>query len=606
MKTALSIIVCVILNNFCYSQIDYSKQWANSGWEYSSDDDSILDVSSKIFNNNDLTYLLKSEYPYHSQGKEIPIYGLLGEDFEKIEFVFTEIKKNDKEGSHYIVKGKTKLKSIINDFKGEITFENATAYSQKNTEEPTTVVLIGSYKLIENSTKKNSGTYIGKIKIILSTKNIYANDILFDTNFSYEEGAVRGFVGVRKNNQNGISQSCIWGFTRFPYQYAKGFDIGDGEEVINIKYAKPWFDYSAQKWDSIINGVNKDFYVHQTDKDKGIHTANIEYIEPEEATWFKLGSIDLENTVIKQLKLNPNKIAKALIVHKELPNNVNETVIVIPEIVEEGEQYFELNSYIVIVNSVTGKIIHQYFESSKTNNWVSDAIKLVEITIDTAPYNVTTGIRAFGIRVRYVGSSQANPYENETISLFIKSENTLKNILKSYDVMNSWGEWDTNCAGEFIDENKVLIISENMTNTYVDILVKSKIIESKSYIDKNGDCDSTEKTTTEKTLLKFNGKEYKENNLSIQKLMLLTKLEAIKKYGTPASIEQFILDDAQGEFRNGISDKYTQKERQSESILIDEVTWEKDKNTWITVWYEVKQGKSVPKDVYVWEKGTEF
>ncbi|MCF6360042.1 MAG: hypothetical protein L3J29_04690, partial [Cyclobacteriaceae bacterium] len=304
--------------------------------------------------------------------------------------------------------------------------------------------------------------------------------------------------------------------------------------------------------------------------------------------------------------LNPNKIATALIVHKELPNNLNETIMVIPEIVDEGEQYFELNSYILIVNSVTGKIVHQYFESSKTNSWVSDAIKLVEITIDTAPYNVKDNIRAFGIRVRYVGSSQANPYENETISLFIKSENTLKNILKKYDVMNSGGEWDTNCAGKFIDENKVLIISENMTNTYVDILVKSKIIESKSYIDENGDCDSTEKITTEKTLLKFNGKEYKENNLSIQKLMLLTKLEAIKKYGTPVSIEQFIIDDAQGEFRNGISGKYTQKERQSQSILIDELTWEKDKNTWITVWYEVKQGKSVPKDVYLWEKGTEF
>ncbi len=97
----------------------------------------------------------------------------------------------------------------------------------------------------------------------------------------------------------------------------------------------------------------------------------------------------------------------------------------------------------------------------------------------------------------------------------------------------------------------------------------------------------------------------KSGNKQIE-LMLLTKIKAIQKYGTPSSQEQFILDDAQGEFRNGISDKYTQKERQNGSILIDEVTWEKDKNTWITVWYEVKQEKSVPKDVFLWEKGTEF
>ncbi|MCF6351925.1 MAG: hypothetical protein L3J06_02840, partial [Cyclobacteriaceae bacterium] len=304
--------------------------------------------------------------------------------------------------------------------------------------------------------------------------------------------------------------------------------------------------------------------------------------------------------------LNPNKIATALIVHKELPNNLNETIMVIPEIVDEGEQYFELNSYILIVNSVTGKITHQFFESSKTNNWVSDAVKLVEITIDTAPYKVTDNNRAFGIRVRYVGSSQANPYENETISLFIKSKNALKNILKNYDVMVSSGEWNTNCAGEFMDENKVLIISKNKTNNHYDILVKNKIIETISYEDVNGDCDYNKEITTIKTVLNFNGKKYKENNLSVQKLMILTKLEAIKKYGPPSSQEQFILDNAHGEFRNGILDKYTEKERQNESILIDEVTWEKDKNTWITVWYEVKQEKSVPKDVYLWEKGTEF
>lgn len=99
---------------------------------------------------------------------------------------------------------------------------------------------------------------------------------------------------------------------------------------------------------------------------------------------------------------------------------------------------------------------------------------------------------------------------------------------------------------------------------------------------------------------------YSKDTISTQELMLLTKVKAIKKYGTPYSIEQFILDDAQGEFRVEISDKYTRKERQSKSILIDEVTWEKDKNTRITVWYEVQQKTSVPKHILVWEKGAEF
>jgi len=100
--------------------------------------------------------------------------------------------------------------------------------------------------------------------------------------------------------------------------------------------------------------------------------------------------------------------------------------------------------------------------------------------------------------------------------------------------------------------------------------------------------------------------EYSKATVSTQELMPLTKKEAINKYGRPSFSEQFILDDAQGEFRNRISDKFTQYKRENKSIVIDELTWEKDKNTWITVWYQVQQENSVPKSVYVWKKGTEF
>lgn len=218
---------------------------------------------------------------------------------------------------------------------------------------------------------------------------------------------------------------------------------------------------------------------------------------------------NLIDTLLKNLKIKKENCKLDLVVSKKIPNSPNETIVVIPEIVDEEEQYFELNSYILIVNTETGKITHQYFESSKTNHWFSDAIQLREITIDTAPYNVTDDKRAFGIRVRYVGSSQANPYENETISLFIKSENTLKNILKTFVTLNDHGEWNTHCAGEFLNTKNTLIISKEKTNGYFDILAKSKITESINYEDENGDCDSKENNTTAKTILKFDGKEYK-------------------------------------------------------------------------------------------------
>jgi len=97
-----------------------------------------------------------------------------------------------------------------------------------------------------------------------------------------------------------------------------------------------------------------------------------------------------------------------------------------------------------------------------------------------------------------------------------------------------------------------------------------------------------------------------EDTISPGKLMAYAQSEAIEKYGKPSSKERFILDDAQGEFRNSISDMFTEEERQSESIKMDELTWEKDKNTWITAWYQVKDDKRVPKSVFSRDEGSEF
>lgn len=97
-----------------------------------------------------------------------------------------------------------------------------------------------------------------------------------------------------------------------------------------------------------------------------------------------------------------------------------------------------------------------------------------------------------------------------------------------------------------------------------------------------------------------------QDSLSFEDLMFLNKHKAILKYGNPVSSERFVLDDAQGEFRNSISDVFSIEERQRNSILIEEVTWEKDSRTWITVWYQLIEKKVIPKSVFSWKKGSEF
>lgn len=222
-----------------------------------------------------------------------------------------------------------------------------------------------------------------------------------------------------------------------------------------------------------------------------------------------LANFPLILDVLKQLKLNPLNVKTDLIVSKALPQDPDDTIVVIPEIVSEGEQEFELNSHIAVVNTTSGKITHQYFESASTNQWVSDAIQLEEVKIDTAPYMIADNVRAFGVRVYYYGQSQANPYSNETISLFIKSDNTLKKVLNNYDVMQYGGEWDTNCEGEFIGSKATLAMSAEKTNDYFDIVVATTITETENHETENGDCESKDEVSTETKILKFEDKEYK-------------------------------------------------------------------------------------------------
>lgn len=227
-----------------------------------------------------------------------------------------------------------------------------------------------------------------------------------------------------------------------------------------------------------------------------------------------LSNSELINTVLSQLNLKKENCKTSFISVKDMPNSKEMSIVIIPEISSENEEEysFELNSYILIVNKKTGKIKSKFYESSKTNDWTSDALMLTNITIDTAPYTIRKNKRAFGVRVHYLGSSKPNPYEKETISLFIEDDNNkLNRVLNKYEINGNFGEWDMNCAGEFTYFNSILIISKTTINDYYNINVKTTTIKTNNFEAEIGDCKSTDIKTINKTKLIFNGNEYKIN-----------------------------------------------------------------------------------------------
>ena len=216
-------------------------------------------------------------------------------------------------------------------------------------------------------------------------------------------------------------------------------------------------------------------------------------------------SLQVYHQVIKTLGIPKDKIDKDLYTEKVLPYDTHKLVMVFPirKGNDENEATFDL--YVVVYDFLQQRITQSY---KGVDEYYSDAVELQELSIDTAKFILTEGIRAFGIRAFYKNGSKVNPYSEETFSLFLPENTSLKKILHQYQLSTYNGEWSYNCEGSWSDEsNSMFIMDSKKTNGYFDIKDKQTFI--KKATDKNCDDKVVEKST-KTVFLKYNGKEYKE------------------------------------------------------------------------------------------------
>ncbi|HLP63139.1 hypothetical protein [Flavobacterium sp.] len=220
----------------------------------------------------------------------------------------------------------------------------------------------------------------------------------------------------------------------------------------------------------------------------------------------------IKTKILQQLKFSRNDIKDNLYVEKVLSNNNKLSVVVVPKISRKEVDEFsneilsEMDAYILLVENSNGNIISTFYES---NAWVSDAISISSIEINTELYSLNSNVNAFGIQVNYEGSSRANPYDKSDLSLFVKDGDNLKRVLNSFSIKEYKGEWDTNCEGQFEYVESVITIDEKMTHNFSNLIVKQTFSKFRNELIKD---DCIEKITKEKTKtkkLKYNGMEYK-------------------------------------------------------------------------------------------------
>ncbi|MFH6994626.1 hypothetical protein [Flavobacterium sp. FlaQc-48] len=212
------------------------------------------------------------------------------------------------------------------------------------------------------------------------------------------------------------------------------------------------------------------------------------------------------NTVLKQLKIKKSEINLELFTQKVLPYDKSKSVLVFPKYASEvSDDYFVADAYVLVIDNATGKIQAKFIGH---NAWTSDAVRLTAISIDTGLYLLNKTTRGFGVRVSFANNSQPNPYRENSLSLYITDQNTLKQVLSNYTVSLYNGEWDTNCAGEFEESISTFNMDKLQNHNLNNIIVTTKIVKTKSKPVKD-DCISKETIKKETSKLIFNGKEYK-------------------------------------------------------------------------------------------------
>ncbi|APY07610.1 hypothetical protein BWZ20_04540 [Winogradskyella sp. J14-2] len=295
-----------------------------------------------------------------------------------------------------------------------------------------------------------------------------------------------------------------------------------------IDHAVVSYDEIAEGWSRRVSRISKhtlttnyitwfdDKEIEQTEyrikNDGKIEKVNSEYLHKTIADYHVINAV-LEQFDLKWIQLKTNRITSRTYIE-----NPEETIVVLPRVTDEEEGYTQLNVDVVVADNDLENNNRKYFKSEEPMALTSDAIRLNAIKIDATPYQISEATVAFGITEHYIGSSRVNPYENEKVSLYIKSGNALKNVMKSFSVLDSGGEWDGECIGQFAKQQKTLTVSTEKTNGYLDILVNNTITETKHFEDENGECQYSESINTQASELKFqNGNyiEYKEQESTV-------------------------------------------------------------------------------------------
>lgn len=190
---------------------------------------------------------------------------------------------------------------------------------------------------------------------------------------------------------------------------------------------------------------------------------------------------------------------------KTLAHEKNVALLAVAQFVPHAEDEYEgdYELHLFKVDAQTGQLFKKYL---KMDTYISDAIALRSIEIDSAPYRLTENIRAIGIRTHYEGGSRVFPYNNSSLHLY-DLENKNK-ILSGLVVDLYRGENNGQCNSEWEEHRGVLHMLNSKTNGFADMRMTLNI-KSEGMKQGQEDCiDLPIKYDKASFVMKYDGEHY--------------------------------------------------------------------------------------------------
>jgi hypothetical protein len=128
---------------------------------------------------------------------------------------------------------------------------------------------------------------------------------------------------------------------------------------------------------------------------------------------------------------------------------------------------------VLVADTATGAIIAHAFENAAIQY---DAISFSGLDIDTARYQLTPQLRAFGVRVGHEHNSRASPYSMTSLNLYTVDGPHLRRVLTRLTVSELRAEYDANGSGSSDEIQRTLEIGPAGKDGYAVLKVKEQSV----------------------------------------------------------------------------------------------------------------------------------